>query len=335
MIRKSGDTMNSKDATLRQSITAKKRKMKRALLNLPAPPYPASAELQPRSSNGKRMARSKANVDNANFMSAAHRRLFSDFKSTDEANIMDTAHRLSTVDIISYVQSFEYLLLRERQGRSNSMSVSTECFTSMQPEIIKFWNLRGGKFIHLPVIVGRGRTSHLVGVSVAPKQRRIFVYDPRKLYGSKAMKMEDTIESLNNNSFRNEELHFSNGEVLRGAVAKAIQHIFNEASKLDSNCNPNSYGIVWRIHMVNSFMYQENDVDCGAFVCFFFDCLSRDVKLNAGRNQDRGVKMDIYREWIAFSCCVNRMHSSIKKKDNRPRGDEEKRDVIELSDDSD
>ena len=54
--------------------------------------------------------------------------------------------------------------------------------------------------------------------------------------------------------------------------------------------------------MVKSFMCQENDVDCGAFVCFFFDCLSRDVKLNAGRNQDRGVKMDMNREWIKLSC---------------------------------
>ena len=95
MIRKSADTLtNSKDEGLRQSIAAKKKDNEEALLNLPAP------------SNGKRMARSKANVDNANFMSAALRRLFSDFKSTDEANIMDTAHCLSTADIISYVQSF-------------------------------------------------------------------------------------------------------------------------------------------------------------------------------------------------------------------------------------
>ena len=261
--------------------------MKKALLNLPAP------------SNGKRMARSRANVDNANFMSAALRRLFSDFKSTDEANIMDTAHCLSTADIISYVQSFEHLLLRKRKGGSNSMSVSTECFTSMQPEVIKFWNLWGEKFIHLPVIVGRGRTSHLMSVSVASKQRRIFVYDPRMRYGSKAMEMIDTIEQLDNNSFRNEEYHFRNYERSFGKINTTY---FNEASKLESNYNPTSYGIVWRIHIVKSFMCQENDVDCGAFVCFFFDCLSRDVKLNAGRNQDRGVKMDMNREWIEFSC---------------------------------
>ena len=87
--------------------------------------------------------------------------------------------------------------------------------------------------------------------------------------------------------------------------------------------------------MVKSFLCQVNDVDCGAFVCFFFDCLSRDVKLNAGQNQDRGEKMDMYQECIALSCCVNRMNSSIKKKDNRPRGDEEKRDVIELFNESD
>ena len=142
--------------------------MKKALLNLPAP------------SNGKRMARSKANVDNANFMSAALRRLFLDFKSKVEGNIMDTTHCLSTADIISYVQSFEHLLLRKIKGGSNSMSVSTECSTCVQPEVIKFWNLWGRGFIHLPVIVGCGRTSHFMSVSVAPKQRRIFVYDPRK-----------------------------------------------------------------------------------------------------------------------------------------------------------
>ena len=139
------------------------------------------------------------------------------------------------------------------------MSVSTECSTCVQREVIKFWNLWGRGFIHLPVIVGCGRTSHFMSVSVAPKQRRIFVYDPRKRHDVRRWKWQ--IPSSNSTIILSGMRNIIS-KIMRGASAKSIQHIFNVASKLESNCNPTSYGIVWRIHMIKSFMCQENDVDC-------------------------------------------------------------------------
>mmetsp|Transcript_9185 Transcript_9185/g.20750 ORF Transcript_9185/g.20750 Transcript_9185/m.20750 type:complete len:115 (+) Transcript_9185:3-347(+) len=86
-----------------------------------------------------------------------------------------------------------------------------------------------------------------------------------------------------------------------------IRKICDEVLKMESSCGTNPFNFPWKIRIVNSFFFQQNNVDGGIFACYYFDCLSRGIKLNVGHN-DGSMEIDNYRKWVAFSCCIRRMH---------------------------
>ena len=61
-----------------------------------------------------------------------------------------------------------------------------------------------------------------------------------------------------------------------------------------------------------------NNVDCGTFLCFFFDFLSRGINLTTGNNPQEDIhkclEIGSYHEWIALSCCLNRFHKIVSGK---------------------
>ena len=69
----------------------------------------------------------------------------------------------------------------------------------------------------------------------------------------------------------------------------------------------------WRIEIVNTFVNQVNDKDCGVLVAFFFECISRKINFC---NKQKGVSTDKYREWMAFCNYVTYSKNERGKKKN-------------------
>ena len=77
--------------------------------------------------------------------------------------------------------------------------------------------------------------------------------------------------------------------------------------ELEEKKNTNAFNMVWRIHLVYDLVYEENDVDCGVFVCYFFECLSIGVKLSTGTMLDVcGHNISVYHKLLAFCYCAGK-----------------------------
>ena len=291
-------------------------RMKWDIEQLPPLPYPTSTDARPRSS-GTFITRAKDNVENCNYLTQMHRSFLLKYMTSSEESIMNEKYRLAGADVERFVSSFIHTLLSRRKGGINCFCVLQIGFIPTNLELIQFWTLQSSKFCHIPVRIGKGRGSHLIGVSMAMKQRKIYVYDSHKLYGKSKVTCPNIIIEVDSDTFHGTDASlFGHGSnTTKGEKFHVLEQLYDTLLEVEEACDSNPHNLSWRICLVNSFMYQENEVDCGAFVCFFFECLSRKINLNVGTG-DRGFILNDYREFIAYSCCVHRIQLKI----NRNRG---------------
>jgi hypothetical protein len=180
----------------------------------------------------------------------------------------------------------------------------------------RFWLDKFGQYIFIPLLVGR----HFVAAAVAIKQRKIYFYDPGKDYGlrSATLMEKDILAPLQELTFdttdeNNPKIFHRGNVVCQSDVVPDLKIICEQALAIDNHCNPRPNpgepDKRWRFQFVNEFLYQENDVDCGLFVCFFFECVARRIKLTVRKNThlSRGTQLEEYRKWVAFSTCYGRM----------------------------
>ena len=216
--------------------------------------------------------------------------------------------------ITDFVESFKHTTFKGIKGGNNSIAVEYELLHSSHEEAMKFWRHPGKKWMHVPILLGRGERAHYISVSIAKNRRRLYLFNSAKRQGRSAV-TDDIDIVLDNKTFEHVEtgeIRDDSGRYMHLLGVRELQNICDTVVNLSEQCKTNPHSLSWNICIVNSFFHQENDVDCGIFVCFFFDCLSRGINLKTRNNNQgdigKGLKIGSYREWIAFSCCLNRLH---------------------------
>ena len=217
--------------------------------------------------------------------------------------------RLSDVDIVDSVNSFKFT---HNHGEEEVMGRTVDEFCSSSKALKKFWGSTSSRFCFIPVCFGRGFGAHFVGVAIHITQRKIYVYNSRRVWGRRSTTDEPVEDFVNFDDVflntRQGKVETQDGkEVLSGAFVSVLKNLFDTAVQLDEECN--KVKIKWRMKTINFFFRQQNDRDCGAFVCFFFHAMTLGLPVETMKlpPQSKVVHCELnpFREWIAFSMCVN------------------------------
>lgn len=236
---------------------------KRALDFLPQSPYTT----RPKSNNGKFIFRAKAAVDSANGMGPAQLDFLE--KNADERERNIRSNSTITMDVVTdFVDSFEHTIFKDTKGGNNSMAIPYELFKSTSSTVVQFWTHPAKKWIHVPVVVGKGRISHFISVAVSKNQRKIFVYNSGRRYSRQ--NKDDIVLELDNNTFDKGKTSHERGDYMKMVGIESIRNICDEVLKLESLAGTNPFNFPWNIRIVNTFFFQQNSVDCGIFACYFF-----------------------------------------------------------------
>ena len=304
-----------------------------ALKELPPLSNPSS---QPRAQKGKGIFINKCTfcITSCNGLTDSHMRWLNRHGLATELNVI-RGQKLDILDIVAYGNSFGYAFFPSKKGkrnRSNSVTMlvsgfaSSCCVEAIQrkqtggslPEghrcrvinhLNQLWLDKFKQFIFIPLLVGR----HFVAAAVAIKQRKIYLFNSAKDYRlrSATTAEKDVLFPLQGLIFANQQIFHQGKVILQSDAVPFLKIISEQSVAIDNHCNPrpnpDEPDERWRFQFVNEFVYQENDVECGLFVCFFFECVARRIKLTIRKNIHRGVKLNDYRKWVAFSTCYGRM----------------------------
>jgi hypothetical protein len=309
-----------------------------ALKELPPLSNPSS---QPRAQKGKGRFINRCTfcITSCNGVTDSHMRWLNRHGIATELNVT-RGQKLDILDIVAYGNSFGYAFFpckKRKRNRSNSVTMlvsgfaSSCCVEAIQrkqtgespPEghccqvvnrLIRLWLDKFSQYIFIPLLVGKvKRSRHFVAAAVAIKQRKIYFYDSAKVYGLRSATTveKDILVPLRELTFAKGTIYHQGKVIVRSDAVPDLKIISEQALAIDDHCNPrpnpDEPDKRWRFQFVNEFVYQENDVECGLFVCFFFECVARRIKLTVRKNIDRGAKLDDYRKWVAFSTCYGRM----------------------------
>ena len=224
-------------------------------------------------------------------------------------------NRLHPEDITNYVESFLYTFHQRRQGGANSIGVPFASFNAKNEKVVELWKDPKGFSVHVPICYGRGRNTHFAAVSVAKGQRMIYVYNPgktsRRNTADLTYNLLDVVHNKKQKSIKGkpciiknygrETTKKENDNFLRGDLGNFVYEIYIQSLDLDKQCG--RIKLPWRLEVINSFLYQTNDQDCGVLVSFFFECVSRKIKFH---NIAEGVvDTKKYREWMAYCVLVH------------------------------
>ena len=243
--------------------------------------------------------------------------------------------KLTDCDIMNFTNSFKHTHNYGQQYVKGGVMGQT-AHTFMVPKnktLEKFWGADSSRFCFIPILFGPRRTAHFVGVAIHLQQRKFYVYNSSKVRppreATKRMKTvpedeqmkpvpeDEQMKPVQEDFVYMDELKFhpthietqDGKEFLSGSFASSLQQMFGRAVELDKKCRKAE--IRWRMKRINSFFRQESDVDCGAFVCFFFHAMALGLPVETTKIPSVGVldaahRRDLknFREWIAFSICV-------------------------------
>ena len=192
-------------------------------------------------------------------------------------------NRLILDDLLWYADSLH-------GGRKDKcLGVRKECFHAKTAAIVKVWETY--KYIHIPVNI---RNTHWIGVTVLPLRQKIKMYDSSTRYGGRnRVNISGPCNSLLNEAGVKElGIKEFMGTILAD-INKRCMEIDEATGKLK---------LAWNFEVVNDFIYQQNSVDCGVFVCLFFDLVTKNVKMLPPQ-KETNCKYDIQamRKWVAFS----------------------------------
>ena len=294
---------------------------------------PTASQPRPRHQDkGLFIPRSRANVKNCNDMTDDDRkyteRFIENFEKKD-AIIKQSLLRVSkpkfttTADIECYIKSFQYTFFAKRKFKSNTIVVDSFSFHSESDDIQKYWKDSKMKCCHILVIVGKKKITHLFGISINKNTKKIHVYDSKFRKTRKANVTNHEIK-LCDKDWKEQILQLKNVnslEVIKN-VCEEVLHIEQQSNT--QWANGKEYTIAkkkkdgeeenihfklpyeWKVVFINNFLQQQNNVDCGIFVCYFFECLSRDINLVGkykGEDNSYNISMDLakYRDWVAYS----------------------------------
>lgn len=175
------------------------------------------------------------------------------------------------------------------------------------------------QYCFVPVQLGRGRQSHFVGIVISVMSRKIIMYNPRKKYDIRGENGEDNsglfeIDSL---KFGDKKLVDVRGNViLDGPMVNILKSIHKKILYVQNKLK--TVPVKWRVQLAKNFISQQNDTDCGAFVCFFFQTVAlgnpvvlKKTKLDCKESDKYSYlderKLDNFREWMAFSIFIRRI----------------------------
>lgn len=239
--------------------------------------------------------------------------------------------KLSVSDIVWYVLSFLYTHCDGYPNKSKTivMDERTIELSSSKDKylqyLLKAWKNEKTAFLHVPVLMGKN--VHLAGLTVEIQKRRIIFYDSKKMYGGGQLtnieglmgqmkmtycksndKWDDLlasdVEALGD-KLKGWESLFANGREQQkyDLTRDKILFVYKKCLQLDKESG--RLTCPWSFTIVNDFIKQENDVDCGVFVCYFFHCKSMRVDTKMEKYcRDHGFKLGQLRQWIAFSILV-------------------------------
>lgn len=259
--------------------------------------------------------------DNEHIRLTAEQLNFFDKNGSDfERSILEHTVLLNTSVITQYVQSFDDTFFSVKGAKScDSMSCGLMDFHVSNESLVKFWkksySSRRKSFCHVPVRTGQGKGKHLVGVTIDIPKRKLCVYNPNRRYTRKSdvddqeIAMVEFIRRNNSQQEMGDGFRFNNV-----ATPQAIIKLYKAIIEIQRGLNREQHNVgqKWRLEIINSFIQQDNAIECGIFVCFFFECISRGVNVNLGKRNARQMQLGHRRQWIAFSLCVARIQCAGK-----------------------
>jgi hypothetical protein len=255
--------------------------------------------------------------------------------------------KLGTGDIYNYVKSFGVIpSCWRRRGKRKSIHPTLENdFGANSEAVVALWekpNSPTSPLVLMPIHL----KTHFAGTVVAVKKRTLFAYDSKKTYDTrskgkvkaatnsvdkkisgKAEKtaegaQNDTVEYMNTLALDKDRNLVLKGEkedgtletkpVCTAPLASKLHGIHQTIVKIEEKTNSNAYMQIkdargWRLHMVQSFVHQNDDKSCGVFQCLFFDCVANEIPMQTGRRALEKRHLQDYRKWIAYSLAVTRI----------------------------
>ena len=202
-------------------------------------------------------------------------------------------------DILWYVESFPFTYFSVDKKKSNSIVIPEDIFLSTSKFLKSVWETGKYGYCHVPIHDVR----HFDGITVEIGKRNILFYDPKKRYGKAGKNIEGTIDVLQSESKWESLLSKLNGKNKWSTAQNKILKIYNVIEIIEQELHRAQHR-KWTFRIVNEFLYQENDIDCGVFVCFFFACVSRKIKTKVENGCVCGYNLFDLRPWIAYSVLI-------------------------------
>jgi len=213
--------------------------------------------------------------------------------SDDEENYLqkkmdDDAHRVLDGKCLTLMDDLWYAELLHGGRKYKCLGVERGQFNAEIDTLLKKWETHK---IHIPIHIGK---KHWFGVSVLPDSRTIRVYDSCTKYaGKNRNNISGPCDKLTKKGMKELGIKERIGDILSDIHTKCCE--LDEAKE-----GRMKFG--WKFEVVNDFIYQQNAVDCGVFVCLFFDLVTKNVTLVPPR-KELECKYDIkqMRRWVAYS----------------------------------
>lgn len=245
------------------------------------------------------------------------------FGNTDEKDMMQNkSKKLNLNHILIFIKSFE-LTHNKQQGKVYGAHQSIFLDKDgIDPGLANFWGATKSKYIFIPILYGLKGQSHFAAVALSLKKRIIQIYNSKKIYGGRRKRAGDDIDGLIEMDalvFKNQKVVDKEGkEILNGPETNFVHTIYKKILLLEEQTK--AVPIKWRLQVVNKFISQQNNLDCGVFGCFFFQtvALGNPVILNLNLKNNQHVQdakhtylsepnLDNFREWVAYSMFIHRI----------------------------
>ena len=293
--------------------------------------YPTAKQPRPRQDKGALIPRARGNIQSSNGITETEREFVRQYLNNLDKKKQLSLHQvlnrvlgkkgIDTAEISMYVKSFQYTFLAERKYKSNCITIHSSTadstpFSKHNDTVQTFWKNNKKSHCHIPVLVGKTKTSHLFGISVDKNKKKIFVYDSKSRKTRKATDEPNIVIQLSDNDYKQKISlnNVSGPEVIKMICEEVLSIELDKYAEL--KWNQSKVKEMWKLHIINDFFQQQNHIDCGIFVCYFFECISRGINLVVKRKGEDNISMDLkqYREWVAYSLVILDMYQKNEKK---------------------
>ena len=238
---------------------------------------------------------------------------------TEDVRYIINGGKLRTNDIVWFAEGLQHLRGGGNRGEWRSCGLWLHDFNAGNKALGKQWaNITR---INIPVNV---KKKHFHAIVIGPQNRKIWYYDSRTRYGNRnGENISGDVSDLNIDEWQQKFRGLSE------QVRASLMDVHCKCLALDKAAGRH-VPIRWRFEVVNDFIYQQNDIDCGVFVCLLFDVLATGMNvLPPGGGQDGKMDIGYMRPWIAYTI---RLAQKKQGKKNKLVNDSNKDEAINVDD---